>query len=153
MGSQDTFSRAMDKPLTAEPLFRSLLVATGHRPGSVGKLGEVSEEALQKTFVTQFPDIFPAEYNATLAQAMFLSNSSLFDLLLAPRPDNLAARLCAMAAPESRVREAFVAVFGRAAEADELAECLAYLAPRPREAGVKQLLWAMLSSAEFQVNH
>jgi hypothetical protein len=51
------------------------------------------------------------------------------------------------------VRQAFDAVYGRAPERDELRECTGYLDARPGEAGVKQLLWAMLTSAEFQLNH
>jgi hypothetical protein len=35
---------------------------------------------------------------------------------------------------------------------DELRECEKYLAARSTEAGVKQLVWAMLTSAEFQLN-
>jgi hypothetical protein len=97
--------------------------------------------------------LFPAEYNATLHQAMFLSNSPLFDPLLAPHGDNLATRLSALPGVAARVRGAFAAVFGREPEKDELRECSGYLATRSPEAGVKQLLWAMLSSAEFQLNH
>ena len=44
-----------------------------------------SERELRRAFVAQFPDLFPAEYNASLQQAMFLSNSPLFDQLLKPR--------------------------------------------------------------------
>jgi len=149
----DSFAHALDKPLSAEQLFRALLVATGNQPDPEGKIAGRSEKDLRRAFVAQFPDLFPAEYNATLAQAMFLANSPLFDQLLAPRPGNLTARLLALPGNELRVREAFAVVFGRGAEREELRECGAYLAAHPGEAGVKQLLWAMLSSAEFQVNH
>jgi hypothetical protein len=84
---------------------------------------------------------------------MFLANSPLVDQLLAPRADNLAARLPAVREPEARVREAFASVFGREPDRDELRQCATYLTARSPEAGVKQLLWAMLSSAEFQLNH
>jgi len=149
----DSFARVQDKPLSAEQLFRTLLVATGNPPDAEGKIADRPERELRRAFVAQFPDLFPVEYNATLHQAMFLSNSPLFDQLLRPRGDNLAARLPALPDAESRVRAAFAAVFGREPERDELRECAAYLAARSPEAGVKQLLWAMLSSAEFQLNH
>jgi len=84
---------------------------------------------------------------------MFFSNSPLFDHLLAACGDNLAARLQALRDAEARVRGAFAAVFGREPQRDELHECAAYLSARSPEAGVKQLLWALLSSAEFQLNH
>jgi hypothetical protein len=149
----ETFARTLDKPLTAEQLFRTLVVATGNQPDKDGKIAGVSERDLRYAFIAQFPDLFPAEYNATLSQAMFLSNSPLLDPLLNPRGENLAARLTAENNPEARVRRAFNAVFAREPDREELRECITYLAGRSSEAGVKQLLWAMLSSAEFQLNH
>ena len=149
----ETFARALDKPLTAEQLFRTLLTATGNQPDQDGKIAGLSERDLRYALIAQFPDLFSAEYNATLSQAMFLSNSSLFDQLLTPRGDNLASRLAAENNAEARVRRAFEAVFARQPDREELRECVAYLAARSPEAGVKQLLWAMLSSAEFQLNH
>jgi hypothetical protein len=149
----DSFARALDKPLSAEQLFRTLLVATGNQPDAEGKIARHSEKEIRLAFAAQFPDVFPAEYNATLHQAMFFSNSPLFDQLLTPRDNNLAARLAALSDSEARVRSVFTAVFGREPERDELRECAAYLSARPPEAGAKQLLWALLSSAEFQLNH
>ena len=149
----EAFARALDKPLSAEQRFNSLLVATGTRADTNGMLAGRSEKELRRAFVAQFPELFPAEYNATLQQALFLSNSELFDQLLTPRTGNLAARLAALGSGPARVREAFAAVFGREPDPDELRECVAYLQARPPEPGVKQLLWAMLTSAEFQLNH
>jgi hypothetical protein len=152
-GLPETFARALDKPLTAEQLFRSLLLATGNPPDSEGKVAGRSERELRHAFIRQFPDLFPAEYNATLSQAMFLANSPLFDTLLAPRGDNLAARLLTEPDSERRIRRAFEALFAREPDREELRQCAAYQAGRSPEGGVKQLLWAMLNSAEFQLNH
>jgi hypothetical protein len=151
--SPDSFARALDKPLTAEQLYRSVVSASGNLPDKEGKIAGQSEAQLRRAFVAQFPDLFAPEYNATLYQAMFLSNSPLFDPLIAPRGDNLAARLLAERGEKDRVRIAFRAVFGREADAEELRQCTSYLSARSPEAGVKHLLWAMLSSAEFQLNH
>jgi hypothetical protein len=151
--SPGAFARVLDKPLSAEQLYRSLLVATGNRADTNGVVAGKSEKELRRAFIKQFPDLFPAEYNASLQQAMFLANSELFDQLLAPRDGNLTTRLAAVPDEKARVREAFVAVFGRDPDAEELRECSSYLKGRSTEAGTKQLLWAMLASAEFQVNH
>jgi hypothetical protein len=147
------FARALDKPLSAEQLYRSLLVATGNRADTNGVVAGKSEKELRRAFIKEFPALFPAEYNASLQQAMFLANSELFDQLLAPRDGNLPTRLVAVPDEKLRVREAFATVFGREPDAEELRECGAYLKGRSPEAGTKQLLWAMLASAEFQVNH
>jgi hypothetical protein len=149
----DTFARALDKPLSAEQIFRSLLVATGNQADTNGMVAGTSSKQLRRSFIKQFPDLFPAEYNATLQQAMFLSNSELFDHLLTPREGNLASRLAALPEEKARVREAFATVFGREPDAEELRECGSYLKSRSAEAGVKQLLWAMLTSPEVQLNH
>lgn len=149
----ESFSRAVEKPLSAEQLFRSLLAATGNAADEKGKLAGRDEAELRRAFVKQFPDLFAAEYNASLQQALFLSNSPLFDTLLESRPGNLTSRLEAMAKNEDRVTVAFQAVYGRAPDAAELRESMAYLAAHPGTPGLKQLLWAMLTSSEFQVNH
>jgi Protein of unknown function (DUF1549)/Protein of unknown function (DUF1553)/Planctomycete cytochrome C len=151
--SPSAFARALDKPLSAEQLYRSLLVATSNRADTNGIVAGRSEKELRRAFIKEFPALFPAEYNASLQQAMFLSNSELFDQLLAPRDGNLTTRLTAVPDEKARVREAFSAVFGRDPDAEELRECSGYLKGRSTEAGAKQLLWAMLTSAEFQVNH
>src|SRR4029453_13422624 len=96
----DSFARALDKPLSAEQLFRTLLVATGNQSDAEGKIAGRSEQEIRRAFVAQFPDVFPAENNATLPQAMFFSNSPLFDQLLTPRGDNLTARLASLSDPE-----------------------------------------------------
>src|SRR6185436_12180327 len=116
---------------------------TGNQPDAEEKIAGRSEKELRHAFIAQFPDLFPAEYNATLYQAMFLSNSPLFEQLLKPRPGNLPARLLALPDGNSRVRQAFSEVFEREPAREELRECAAYLAKRSPEAGVKQLLWAM----------
>jgi hypothetical protein len=149
----ESFARALDKPLTAEQLFRSLLVATGNLPDKDGKAAGISGKELRRAFVARFPDVFPAEYNASLPQAMFLSNSRFLDSLVKPQAGNLAARLVALDNGELRVRQAFATVLGRQPDEEELRECSAYLKPRSPEAGIQQLLWALLTSVEFQVNH
>ena len=151
--SPDSFAQALDKPLSAEQLFQSLLVATGNAPDKDGAIAGRSEKELRRAFVAQFPDLFSAEYNASLQQAMFFSNSPLLDTLLAPREGNLVARLTKLPDNGARVREAFAAIYGREPAREELRECEKYLAARSPEAGVRQLTWAMLTSAEFQLNH
>ncbi len=149
----DAFARALEKPLSAEQLLRSLLIATGNLVSKDGKVAGLAEADLRRAFVRQFPDLFTPEYNATLQQAMFLSNSPLLDALLAPRDGNLAAQLNTLPDDRRRVVAAFQSVQGRSPEADELKASLAYLTAHPGEGGRKQLLWALLTSTEFMVNH
>jgi hypothetical protein len=149
----ESFTRSIEKPLSAEQLFRSLLVATGNPPDASGKIAGRPEAELRRAFVKEFPDLFAAEYNASLQQALFLSNSPIFDTLLEPRDGNLVSRLSTLAKPEDQVLEAFLAVYGRKPDAEEQTAALGFLKSATSKNPSKQLLWALLTSSEFQVNH
>ncbi len=149
----ETFARAIEKPLTAEQLYRSLQIATGDPAGTNGAAASGAESTLRQAFIRQFPDVFPAEYNATLQQAMFLSNSPLFDALLHPQDGNLMSRLESIQEPKERVRQTFVEVLGRDPDPVERDESLRYLEAHPSTAGTRHLAWALLTGTEFQTNH
>ena len=69
----ETFGRALEKPLSAEQLFRSFLTATGHELRAEGKIAGREGTEIRRAFAAKFPDLFPVEYGASLQQAMFLS--------------------------------------------------------------------------------
>jgi hypothetical protein len=146
----DAFATGPEKPLSAEQLFRSLATVTG--TAGEGTVAGRPEKEMRRAFVRQFPDLFAAEYNASLQQALFLSNSPLFDALLDPAK-GLAGRLAAIPDPKLRASEAIRSVFGREPRADEVREAADHLRSRKAEAGTRQLLWALLTSPEFQTNH
>lgn len=151
--ADEAFARALEKPLSAEQLYRSLLLATDNRAGADGKVAGLAEGELRKAFVRQFPDLFAPDYNATLQQAMFLANSPLLEPLLAPHDGNLSARLAELPDDAQRVKAVFRALFGRDPDREELKTSTDYLAAHSGDGGRKQLLWALLTSTEFQVNH
>jgi hypothetical protein len=130
----ELFARGLEKPLSAEVLCSAFLIATGHDPAS--SEASVDTEALRHALIVAFPSLFAVEYNATLQQSMFLTNSPLLDGLLKPEGQNLTARLLAMQTNQERTRAIFL---------DSRSE-------RP-EAGLRQLVWAVLTSAEFLMNH
>lgn len=142
------FAQGLEKPLTAEQLFRSLLVAaTGKTDGD--------HPELRDALVNAFPDVFPEENIATLKQTMFLSNNPLVQQLVRPGGGNTAERLAAMPDPVGRVREAFRIAYNREPDAEELKETTAFLQARtanPQKA-TSQLWWALLAGAEFRINH
>lgn len=147
----EAFACGLDKPLSAESLFRSLLVATTGSP----KCADDRAKNLEKSFLERFPDLFAAEYNATLHQATFLSNNPGLDEFLSPKEGNTMSRLLAEKEPRRQVDQAFLMILGRFPAEDEAAQCLNYLKAgekKPADA-LKQMVWALLASAEFQVNH
>lgn len=151
--ADEAFARALEKPLSAEQLGRSLWLATGPWTAEGASGSALDEAMLRRALVRDFPNVFAPEYNATLQQAMFLSNSPVLEPLFQPRAGNLAARLADLSDDAARVRAAFRAVLGRSPDREELQASVAYLASHPGQGGRTQLLWALLTGAEFQVNH
>jgi hypothetical protein len=149
----ELFARGLEKPLSAEALYRSLLVATGRNAS--GDKEEADTEGLRQALIGAFPSLFDVEYNATLQQAMFLTNSPLFDALLQPSGEKLTARLVQLPTSPQRVETAFIEILGRLPDDAERARAIAYLDARSErpEAGVRQMAWALLTSAEFLLNH
>lgn len=143
----ELFAYGLEKPLTAEMLYRSLLVAGG-RPEA-----EVPE--LRESLVRLFPDVFPEESLTTLPQTLFLTNNPMVQELTKPQSSGTMGRLLAIPDPAARVREAFKVAFNREPDAEELKRATAYLAARADrpEQATAQLWWALLTSAEFRLNH
>jgi hypothetical protein len=149
----ELFARGPEKPLSAEVLYRSLLVATGR--DATNDKQSADTEALRQALIAAFPSSLEEEYNATLQQTMFLTNNPLFDAVLRPSGQNLSARLVQLPSSAQRVRTAFVEILGRMPDDAEQSRAMAYLDARSErpEAGVRQLTWALLTSAEFLLNH
>ena len=138
----DAFAGARERPLTAEQLSRSWRIAAGLTP---------DDQSLRRATIAALPDVSPQDYNATFQQAQFLSNAPALQEVLRPVPGSTAASLAALPDPTARVRGAFLAVYGRSPDAEETAQAAAFLEARsdkPAEA-VRDLLWALLTSAEF----
>jgi hypothetical protein len=149
----ELFAKGLEKPVPAEVLYRSLLVATGD--GSAKLIGSSDTDALRQALIVAFPGMFDVEYNATLQQAMFLTNNSLFNGMLKPKDENLTARLLKLSDSAQRVKTAFAEILGRAPEDGELSAAVTFLDGRKDrpEAGVRQFTWTLLTSAEFLLNH
>jgi len=139
---QEAFAGALERPLAAEQIARSWCVAAGLPP---------SDDGLRRAVVKAIPDVLPKEYNATFQQAQFLASSPALAALVKPENQNTAVRIAGLPEPADRVREAFLAVDGRLPDAEETAQAGEFLrtrSDRPAEA-VRDLLWALMTSAEF----
>lgn len=144
----DLFAAGLDKPLTAEQLYRSLMVASTGKP-------DAEDPQLERSLVQIFPDVFAEESVSTLRQAMFLTNNPSVQKLAQPAAGNTAERLAAIADPAARVREAFRVAYGREPDAEELKASVAFLKARADRApqATAQFWWALLAGAEFRFNH
>lgn len=138
----ETFAGALERPLSAEQIARSWRIAAGLSPG---------DDTLRRAVITAIPEVMPADYNATFQQAQFLSNSPAFAGILKPASDGNVGRIATLPDSADRVREAFLIVNGRLPDAEESTQTTAFLnahSGKPEEA-VRDLLWAMMTSAEF----
>lgn len=144
----DTFACALDKPITAEVFERSMAIATGCDAAAP----ELAP--LRKGFADAFPDVFATENVSTLKQALFLSNNPSLDALL-KSPGNKTLEKIAALDNATKVRELFSRALGREPDADELSQTVAYLNARAKEPAdaARQVFWALLTSAEFRINH
>lgn len=138
----DSFAGALERPLTAEQLARSWRVAAGLSP---------ADDPLRRATVAALPDVLPRDYNATFQQAQFLAHSPALAEILKPVPDNTVTLLAALSDTATRVREAFLAAYNRTPDAEEAAQADAFLKERPGQPAdaVRDLFWALLTSAEF----
>lgn len=140
--SPETFAAAIERPLSAEQIARSWRIAAGF---------PADDDGLRRAVIGAMPDVLPREYNATFQQAQFLTNSPALGSLLKPAPGNTIERLAGLPDAGARVREAFLSVHGRAPDAEEAEQAVAFLnarAGKPAEA-LRDLLWALTTSAEF----
>jgi hypothetical protein len=158
------FLAAKERPLSAEHLARSFLLAVGEHERVVEGKGW-AEGDKKKTF-KDFEKAFLAAFandakepelavNPTLKAALFLRNNDQVLWALQPRPGNLVARVAALKEPAQMADELFHAILSRPPSTEETAALEKFLAKRAadREKALGHFAWAMLSSMEFFTNH
>ncbi|HLU49153.1 MAG TPA: hypothetical protein VK116_13750, partial [Planctomycetota bacterium] len=105
--------------------------------------------------IQAFPEIFVEVYSPTIRQALFLSNGKALADLLLVEDGNLLDRLRTLSGHDERVREAFLSCFGRSPDEEERRIAVEYLAARENrlEDALSHVVWSLVTSAEFQLNH
>ena len=153
----ESFACALEKPLAAEALHRSLLVATGNAriDAASGSDRPSGDGEAPDALIERFPTVFHDDFDATLKQALFLTNNPLIAKLVEPRAGNTTSTLLEIPGTPERVQAAFMSVLQREPDNEELTRSVAFLdarETRPTD-GIRLLLWALLTSAEFRFNH
>ena len=94
-------------------------------------------------------------FQATVDQALFLSNGGELRSWLTPQPGNLVDRLHNLKESRALADELYLSVLTRRPTQDEVANIKAYLADcgDGRTAATQELVWALLTSTEFRFNH
>jgi len=160
--NEKQFAQALLKPLTPQQFALSLLIATGDGSlddaktpdARVKKYRELEGQAggLARPGIL---DGRGEKYQASTGEALFLSNHADVQRLMAPAGKNLVARLLATADNGAMVDTAVRTVMGRAPEAEERTFLATWVAGQKAERGkvCGELVWALVTSAEFRFNH
>jgi hypothetical protein len=164
--ASQTFAVASLRPLSPEQLAWSMMQATGLTDAERKALGKnATEPALHARLagnVALFVRVFggPAgqpeeDFEATLEQTLFLKNGAQLRGWLPPRPGNLCDRLTRLTDSAAVADELYLSMLTRFPSSEERQEVADYLAGRreDRSAALQELVWALLTSAEFRFNH
>jgi hypothetical protein len=160
----DWFAQVQVKTLTAEQIYDSIGVATllgaaaadGRDAPTVQRVGNAAREAFLLEFRT--PSGRRTEYERGIPQALTLMNGSLISDATGLANSGL---LKSLEAPffddDQRIEVIYLATLSRRPTPAEWNVLREYVADRPPEAGLAEpladILWALLNSAEFTMNH
>lgn len=158
----ELFARMSIKNLTAEQLYDALARATLRRDAEAapGQIGNRLDDAQRQLFVARFrlPVSRPTEFQSGIPQALTLMNgaavSGATDLMRSPLLQSLEAPFFTQ---QERVEVLFLATLSRLPYADEREAFVGYVGHPPAGSdsrpALSDVLWALLNSAEFTLNH
>ena len=156
---ESLFAAAKERPIAAEVLLRNVLLATGETE-RVNQLPDEDDhtrakyEALFQSTFANAPREPELAVNATLKAALFLRNNESLLWLLQRRQGNLVDRLANLKKPAAIAEAAFLQILSRPATSDEQAMVKSFLENQAdRDQALGDLAWALMTSAEFFVNH
>ncbi len=144
------FASALAKPLTAETLYRSFLVALDMTDPASWNL-----EPKRNEFTNLFPDVLTEESLANVAQGLWLTNSEPIREMVSAKNSKVVQQVLQIEKSDQLVERLFELIMGRKPDSDELNHCVKFLNARSdsRQAAVESLTWALVTSAEFRFNH
>ncbi|MCS6852700.1 MAG: DUF1549 and DUF1553 domain-containing protein [Gemmataceae bacterium] len=156
------FAVAPLRPLTPAQYALSLVVAAGEprldaaaSPADRVKAYRELEGAAATLLNARLFDTRGERYQASAGEALFMSNNPDVQKWMVPVGSNLAARLSALSAADDVVDTAVAAILSRSATQAERSFLSAWLRDRGQDRAKAggQLIWALVTSAEFRFNH
>jgi hypothetical protein len=155
------FAQALLRPLTPHQYALSLVLATGDESPDQAKTAAEKSRRLRdlegranRLLSFKLFDAPGDQYQASTGEALFLSNHAEVQRLLEPSGKNLVARLAKIADTKQLVDVAVWTLLSRAPE-DEERDYLTKWVEKRKDRGKAcgQLVWALMTSAEFRFNH
>jgi Protein of unknown function (DUF1549)/Protein of unknown function (DUF1553) len=156
----ELFARMAIKSLTAEQLYDCLLEAMRRREGAAALqpqiVGLPGVNLSRQAFLTRFraPTQGATEYEGGIPQALTLMNGASIRQATDLNQSDL---LVALGAPffttEQRVEVLFLSTLSRPPRGEERTKFVAYVEQAGDRQALGDVLWALLNSAEFMLNH
>jgi hypothetical protein len=159
------FARARVRGLSAEQLYHSTLAALGHEGSLSTSKGQArgplfSADSPQAKFFAQFhdPHAEPAEAHLSIQQALFLMNSAFTDEVTHPKKSRVLAVVAGNKARSTAqcIEDLFLATLSRLPRPEETKRLVSFVEKGPRgdrTGALRDVLWALLNSTEFVLNH
>jgi hypothetical protein len=152
------YAVAVLKPLDADQLALSLALATGYYDEQLNgppkrTMAQLRGASSWKEVLAEFDSQSDA-FEPTTAQALFLTNSDFVQTQFLAK-SRLVKALVAVADDKELARRVYRSVLSRAPTAEETAQVSRYLKDRGQARGeaCRELVWALVSGAEFRFNH
>ena len=160
-------SRSYRRRLPAETLLDAVCQVTEVKESFTGLPPDaLAKQTWNHKLESQFMDAFgrpnassecPCERDAkpSVVQALHLMNSTKLQEMLAAKEGRAARLAKSDLKPEQIVEELYLASYSRLPEADEMAIArkAVDVGEKDRQAGIEDVLWSLLNSAEFVFNH
>jgi hypothetical protein len=158
----DLFAVALVRPLTPRQYALSLRIASAspqtYQPEQGGEEWQMRRDELERNsegFSNQFEQ--PGEnFQVAVDEALFLSNNSqITDDYLRDSQDRLVGAIKQQGDRAAQIVTAYWSVLTRSPSAEETTACEQFLARRDSDpvAGLRQMVWALLTSPELRFNH
>jgi hypothetical protein len=157
--AEAAFARASIRPLSAEQLFDSLLVATGLedvQDRAFAKAIQQRERKALKEYEFVFADDEMASSDAftgNVPQALLLLNGALTNQAVVARKGSALAEVLALRDADARIEALWRTAYARDPSLEERAWARGVLGDGKDRAAYEDLLFAMLQSSEFGSNH
>ncbi|MCH2570646.1 MAG: DUF1549 and DUF1553 domain-containing protein [Planctomycetes bacterium] len=160
-GSAPSFSRMYVKQMTAEQLYRSLIIAT--QADQAGAKNNKDADARRDRWLKQFVVTFGTDENdetttfdGTIPQALMMMNGDLMQKAVGVDPGSLLVQILQENTSDAeKIRRLYLVALCRYPSLQELngLKRVVSTTNSPRLIAFQDLFWALLNSNEFMLNH
>jgi hypothetical protein len=148
------FDRAASRALTPEQLFDSLVLATGYSADRANG----GSKSLRADFLAPFddPNSQPVDFQASIQQALMMMNGKFLAEATGSARSTTVATVIDSNRPRPlarRIEDLYLVTLSRRPRPQELRRLLNYAAARDSKQALRDIVWALLNSTEFVLNH